>query len=666
MRSAPEKRLEMAQATLPTRVFFVTTVLMSVLLLGVLLITGMLARTSVLEQATSDVELLADVIERTLERDAMVPAAVEELVGEDMATTAAVVASWVATTSDEALETPEFRTQLKALVARSNLDEVWITDEDGHAFLTTVDNVDFTFDPSPEVQPQASQFYPLLEGKEAVVVQETRKREIDDQWFKYVAVAGVDGPRIVQVGREASDINSFRRALGISDLVRALLGQSSIEALYIVDQNLMPLRGDDAQMMGLSGFSVPERSLLQRMFERGATVTEIDEDSINVAAPFRTSDMETVDGNLQGAFYVSLSRTELDDLLERIIRVSTLLFIAGGLFAVVVSYVVAKRVASPIWDLTKAATAVQRGNYRHAARLEVEESDRSELGRLKRVFQDMATRVELREQELDGLVRIRTEEIQTKNHLLEKSQAVIEEQLLLARELQQATLPAQFPLPVVGLTGAARMKPALQVGGDFYDSFPVAGGRIGVVIADVSGKGVAAAFFAATAKSALREIALTEASPGACLTKVNESLLSQNPIFLFVTLNYAVFDLETKQASLASAGHPSPFVCDGSGNTRRIECPANPALGIIPGLEYAESVFELSVDESVVFFTDGISEAENSENEELTEEVFEDFLRSSSRSQPTDLLDAIFQRVSEHAGDAPQSDDITAAVVAFS
>ena len=178
----------------------------------------------------------------------------------------------------------------------------------------------------------------------------------------------------------------------------------------------MPLRGDDAQMMGLSGFSVPERSLLQRMFERGATVTEIDEDSINVAAPFRTSDMETVDGNLQGAFYVSLSRTELDDLLERIIRVSTLLFIAGGLFAVVVSYVVAKRVASHLGP-NQGATAVRR-NYRHAARLEVEESDRSELGRLKRVFQDMATRVELREQELDGLVRIRTEEIQTKNHLL--------------------------------------------------------------------------------------------------------------------------------------------------------------------------------------------------------------------------------------------------------
>ena len=655
----------MAQASLPTRVFVVTTVLMSILLLGVLLTTSILARTSVIEQATSDVELLADVIERTLERDAMVPAAVEALVGEDMATTAAVVASWVATTSDENLDTPEFRSQLKALVARSNLDEVWITDAAGHAFLTTVDDVDFTFDPSPEVQPQASQFYPLLEGEEAVVVQETRQREIDDQWFKYVGVAGVDSPRIVQVGREASDINSFRRALGISDLVRALLAQSSIEALYIVDENLMPLRGDDAQMMGLSGFSLRERLLLKRMFERGATVTEIDDDSINVAAPFRTSDMEAESVNLRAAFYVSLSRAELDDLLERIIRISTLLFLTGGLFAVAVSYVVAKRVASPIWDLTKAATAVQRGNYRHAARLEVKETDQSELGRLKRVFQDMASRVEIREQELDSLVRIRTQEIQAKNQLLERSQAVIEEQLLLARELQQATLPSQFPLPIAGLSGAARMKPALQVGGDFYDSFPVAGGRIGVVIADVSGKGVAAAFFAATAKSALRELALKEPSPGACLTRVNESLLLQNPILLFVTLNYAVFDIETKRATISSAGHPSPFIRDASGNTRRVECSVNPALGIIPGVEYEESGFELAAEESVVFFTDGISEAENIESEELTEEVFEDFLKTSSQDRPDELLEAIFNRVSEHAGDAPQSDDITAAVVAF-
>ena len=84
-----------------------------------------------------------------------------------------------------------------------------------------------------------------------------------------------------------------------------------------------------------------------------------------------------------------------------------------------------------------------------------------------------------------------------------------------------------------------------------------------------------------------------------------------------------------------------------------------------PGLEYAERAFTLKTEESAVFFTDGISEAENSDSEELTEAVFEDFLKSSPQESPTELLDAIFRRVSRHAGDAPQSDDITAAVVAF-
>ena len=656
----------MAHATLPTRVFLLTTMLMTALLLTVLLITGVLARTSVIEQATSDVELLADVIERTIERDSMVPDVVEKLVGEDMATTAAAIAGWVASTEQTELTSDSFRQQLKTLVERSNLDEVWITDERGHAFLTTLDDVDFTFDPSPEVQPQASQFYPLLDGREAVVVQETRKREIDDQWFKYAAVSGVDVPRIVQVGREASDINSFRMALGISDLVRALLGQSSIEAIYIVDKNLMPLRGDDVHMMGLSGFSVREKALLLRMFQQGATVTEIDEDSINVAAPIRTSSDGSQNAFSEGAFFVSLARDELNDLLARIIWVSTLLFIAGGIVAIFVSYVVSKRVASPIWDLTTAATAVQDGDYQTAAKLEVGDEDRSELGRLKRVFQDMASRVEIREQELDGLVQARTEEIQAKNQLLEKSQALIEEQLLLARELQQATLPTNFPVTVDGLVGAARMLPALQVGGDFYDSFPVSGGRIGVVIADVSGKGVAAAFFAATAKNALREIALVESSPAVCLTQVNQILLAQNPIFLFVTLNFAVFDVAKRQVTFATAGHPSPFICDGRGHTRRIDCPHNPALGFVPNLECSEVTFDLAPQESMVFFTDGISEAENSQSEELTEEAFEAFLASRPVQTPEELLDAIFQRVGEHAGDAPQSDDITAAVVALS
>ena len=94
---------------------------------------------------------------------------------------------------------------LKEVADKSAIDEFWITDSSGHAYLTNT-GIDFTFSPDPAKQPQASAFWPLIEGKEKIVVQQARKREIDDQVFKYVGVAGVDKPRIVQVGVAAKHL----------------------------------------------------------------------------------------------------------------------------------------------------------------------------------------------------------------------------------------------------------------------------------------------------------------------------------------------------------------------------------------------------------------------------------------------------------------------------
>ena len=88
---------------------------------------------------------------------------------------------------------------LKEIGAKSAVEEFWITDSAGHAYLTNT-GIDFTFSPDAAKQPQASAFWPLIAGGKAVVIQRARKREIDDKIFKYVGVAGVDKPRIVQVG----------------------------------------------------------------------------------------------------------------------------------------------------------------------------------------------------------------------------------------------------------------------------------------------------------------------------------------------------------------------------------------------------------------------------------------------------------------------------------
>ncbi len=127
----------------------------------------------------------------------------EEIVAQHMVAEALLVAHFVAVAERSGMGRDEINAILREVADRSAIDEFWITDSKGRAYLTNT-AIDFVFSPDPAEQPQASEFWPLIEGKRDVVIQQARKREIDDQIFKYVAVSGVDKPRIVQVGVDAS------------------------------------------------------------------------------------------------------------------------------------------------------------------------------------------------------------------------------------------------------------------------------------------------------------------------------------------------------------------------------------------------------------------------------------------------------------------------------
>jgi hypothetical protein len=127
----------------------------------------------------------------------------EEVVGKHMVAEALLTAHLVAVAEEAGLGNEVIRAILKDVADNSAIDEFWITDSEGRAVLTNTD-VSFTFSPDPARQPQASTFWPLLTGEKKVVVQKAQKREIDDQIYKYVGVAGIDTPRIVQVGIAAA------------------------------------------------------------------------------------------------------------------------------------------------------------------------------------------------------------------------------------------------------------------------------------------------------------------------------------------------------------------------------------------------------------------------------------------------------------------------------
>ena len=123
----------------------------------------------------------------------------DDLIGRHMIGQAMLAAQFVAVAEKAGMTPAQINGVLNTVTGSSAIEEFWITDSAGHAYLTNT-GVDFTFSPDPAKQPQASAFWALLDGRDKIVVQETRKREIDDRVFKYVGVAGVDKPRIVQVG----------------------------------------------------------------------------------------------------------------------------------------------------------------------------------------------------------------------------------------------------------------------------------------------------------------------------------------------------------------------------------------------------------------------------------------------------------------------------------
>ena len=182
-----------------------------------------------------------------------------------------------------------------------------------------------------------------------------------------------------------------------------------------------------------------------------------------------------------------------------------------------------------------------------------------------------------------------------------------------ARLMQQALLPKSSPY-IPGFVISGLSVPAGAVGGDWYDFLPFPDGRLGLVLADVSGKGTAAALLMSATRGMLRSLAEACCTPGEVLTKLNELLVADFPAGKFVTLVYAVLDPATRSVTFANAGHLHPLFIDGSG-AQFLDTERGMPLGISCG-DYSESSVNLSEGSRLVFYSDGITEAANADDQE--------------------------------------------------
>ena len=232
-------------------------------------------------------------------------------------------------------------------------------------------------------------------------------------------------------------------------------------------------------------------------------------------------------------------------------------------------------------------------------------------------------------------------------------------ELEIAHGIQDSFLPDSIP-EIPGIEIAVFATPALEVGGDFYDFIPVDEDAWGLVIADVSGKGVPAALFMALSRTLIRVSASRRRDPAGAITEANELICRDSKTSMFVTLFYLVISSKEREITYVNAGHNPPLLLNrNTPGTVTLLKADGIALGIIDDINLQSVSISLKEGDLVVLYTDGITEAMNSEGEEFGMERLSDVLNTYRDSSAIEIIEGIKRAISEFAGDTPQSDDIT-------
>jgi predicted ester cyclase len=244
-------------------------------------------------------------------------------------------------------------------------------------------------------------------------------------------------------------------------------------------------------------------------------------------------------------------------------------------------------------------------------------------------------------------------------HLLEqevRGRERVEQELEVARRIQEALLPKELPR-LRGWYITPHYQPAREVGGDFYDFLPLRDDRLGLVIGDVSGKGVAAALVMANTQSVLRAVSRRDPTPGQLLAEANEVLSAYIPPHMFVTCFYGILEPESGRLLYANAGHNLPCWRH-QGSAHELWATGMP-LGLMPGMSYEEKEAFLVPGDTILFYTDGFVEAHNPKREMFGSPRLLSLMNEYT-SNLTNLTEHVLNALARFTGEAPeQEDDIT-------
>jgi len=249
---------------------------------------------------------------------------------------------------------------------------------------------------------------------------------------------------------------------------------------------------------------------------------------------------------------------------------------------------------------------------------------------------------------------------------LEKAKLTIEGELKVARDIQMSLVPKTFPpVPVrTEFSLYAALEPAREVGGDLYDFYFVGDDRLFFMIGDVSGKGVPAALFMAVTRTVMKaKIQPADAGLGLIVNKVNSALCEGNDTSMFVTAFCGFLYLSTGDVTYINAGHNPPAIVKADGSVSFLKTAANVPLGVMEDMNYSEGKLHLDPGETLVMYTDGVTEATNRQKAFFTEASLLKALRGSSGTSVRGIVENTIGAVHQFAAGAEPADDITLLVM---
>lgn len=465
-----------------------------------------------------------------------------------------------------------------------------------------------------------------------------------------VPVAAEDGkPRETRLVLRSAVPTSDRRRVVVVDLPLTVDVVARIEdrtGVRILDAGRSVPDGGSASTPDAAGQTPRALPVSSRAFQR--TVGFVDVTDWETGKAARTAiDVEAPIGRLSQRI-AAVQSAQFGSNVTRglvifLVGLALLFAIIQGA-ALVMGGALARSITHAVHELFVGTERIRQGDFAHRIRVETED----QLGELADSFNRMSGSIE---------------------HLLhvQREKQRLDDELRIAREIQKSLLPERPPA-VPGLSIVDLCEPAREVGGDYYDFFQIGSRQLGVLIADVSGKGTSAALYMAELKGLMLALSQTERSPRRLLTAANNLLAAHLDNRSFITATYAVIDLERMTLTIARAGHtPMIVVSDGACD---VVVPGGMVLGLrLPGAsERFEALLEehtrpLTSGDLIVLYTDGITEAMNIDGDLFGDEALARVLCATSGQDPPAIRERIIREVRAFVGDAEPHDDMTMVLV---